>query len=49
MTLKNFIRLLPTRRPDGCPRIGSGGCHAPVLQEDDRIHCVRMKAKNLLR
>jgi hypothetical protein len=49
MALKDLVRLLPARRPDGNPRIGSSGCHAAVLQEDDRIHHVRMKAKNLLR
>ena len=49
MTLKALVRLLPACRPDGYLRVGSSGCQAAVLQEDDRIHCVRMKAKNLLR
>ena len=49
VALEDLIRLLPACRPDRDPRIGSGGRHAPVLQEDDRVHRVGMKAKHLLR
>src|SRR5207302_10890944 len=48
MTFKNLIRLLAARRPDRYSPIRSRGGRAAVWQEVYRVHCVGMKAKNLL-
>jgi hypothetical protein len=48
MAFKDLIWLLTAGRPDRNPRVRSGGCHSSILQESDRVDCIRVEAKDLL-